>query len=69
MDVLLWWLIPAAGALGAGVWSALAVRRGTGSGAVHDSSGVSRHLAFRAAMERTGRDPGPGGVSGAGQGG
>ena len=52
MAVLLWLLIPLAGSLIASLWSAWASRRRTGVGGIHDSAGVRRYEAFRAAMER-----------------
>lgn len=52
MAALVWLLIPVAGALIASLWGAWAARRSTGAGGMHDSTGVRRYEAFRAAMER-----------------
>ncbi|WP_199827791.1 hypothetical protein [Streptomyces specialis] len=56
MSVLVWLLIPVAGALVAGVWSMWATRRGTSAGGVADVAGVQGYEAFRAAMERAPAD-------------
>ncbi|WP_326598888.1 hypothetical protein [Streptomyces sp. NBC_01803] len=56
MSVLVWLLIPVAGALVAVVWSMWATRRGTNAGGVADAAGVRGYEAFRAAMERAPAD-------------
>jgi hypothetical protein len=56
MAALVWLLIPVAGTLIATLWAARASRRSTGAGGIHDSAGVRRHQAFRAAMERPARE-------------
>lgn len=53
MAVLVWLLIPVAGALVAGLWSAWAVRYRTGAGGIADAAGVRGYDRFRAAMERS----------------
>ncbi|MFD7508343.1 hypothetical protein ACFV5N_03180 [Streptomyces sp. NPDC059853] len=53
MAVLVWLLIPVAGGLVAGVWSAWAVRHRTGAGGIADAAGVRGYDRFRAAMERS----------------
>jgi hypothetical protein len=52
MSVLGWLLIPVAGAVVAGLWSAWATRRTRAPGSVGDAAGVQGYEAFRAAMER-----------------
>jgi hypothetical protein len=56
MAVLVWLLIPVAGAVVAGLWSAWATRRSTGAGGVCDVAGVRGYEAFRDAMERAPAD-------------
>ncbi|SFB92056.1 hypothetical protein [Streptomyces aidingensis] len=58
MAALLWLLIPLTGAVLAGVWSAWATRRHSGTKGVNDSAGVRGYEAFRAAMERRETSPG-----------
>jgi hypothetical protein len=60
MAALVWLLIPVAGAVVAGLWSAWATRRSNGAGSVPDTAGVRGYEAFRAAMERAGRAPADG---------
>ncbi|MDT0265506.1 hypothetical protein RM844_04275 [Streptomyces sp. DSM 44915] len=56
MAVLVWLLIPVAGGVVAGIWSAWATRRRSGGRNVRDSVGVRGYEAFRAAMERAPAD-------------
>lgn len=56
MAALVWLLIPVAGAVVAGLWSAWATRRVSGVGGVGDVAGVRGYEAFRAAMERAPAD-------------
>ncbi|MEV1010286.1 hypothetical protein [Streptomyces sp. NPDC049881] len=56
MAVLVWLLIPVAGAVLAGLWSAWATRRSTNARGVRDHAGVRGYEAFRAAMERAPAD-------------
>ncbi|WP_165956105.1 hypothetical protein [Streptomyces hainanensis] len=56
MAVLVWLLIPVAGALVAGLWSTWATRRGVNHRGVRDKAGVRGYEAFRAAMERAPAD-------------
>ncbi|UED84295.1 hypothetical protein [Streptomyces profundus] len=57
MAVLVWLLIPVAGGVVAGIWSAWATRRGNSAGRnVRDSVGVRGYERFRAAMERAPAD-------------
>ncbi|MFD5318382.1 hypothetical protein [Streptomyces sp. NPDC127098] len=56
MAVLVWLLIPVAGAVVAGLWSAWATRRRVNHRGVRDKAGVRGYEAFRAAMERAPAD-------------
>lgn len=56
MSVLVWLLIPVAGAFVAGLWSAWATRRRENRRGMRDSAGVRGYEAFRAAMERAPAD-------------
>ncbi|WP_168220681.1 hypothetical protein [Streptomyces sp. RFCAC02] len=56
MAVLVWLLIPVAGAVVAGLWSVWATRRSTNVKGVRDHAGVRGYEAFRAAMERAPAD-------------
>ena len=56
MSVLVWLLIPVAGAGRAGLGSAWATRRRANKGGVRDHAGVRGYEAFRAAMERAPAD-------------
>ncbi|WP_199826290.1 hypothetical protein [Streptomyces sp. SBT349] len=56
MAVLVWLLIPVAGAVVAGLWGTWATRRRSGTGGVRDAAGVRGYEAFRAAMERAPAD-------------